>query len=297
MLGYAVRALLGVLALLGLVLAVLWWRAQPAPPHAFFERFRERPLVIAHADDTGAGLWPGNTMPFLEASAELGVDVLEMDVHATRDGVLVLMHDESVDRTTDGRGLVRELSLAELEALEVAHHWSQDGGASYPYRGHGLRVPTLEAVFERFPAYPMNIEMKQRAPAIAAPLCRLIRRFERQDAVLVASFHDDALDEFRARCPEVATSAGPGDIKRFVVADMLGLTALISPEYEAFQVPLSWSGGPLITAARVAAAHARGIEVQAWTINDPEVMASLLAMGIDGILSDRVDLLSALLAR
>ena len=286
---------LGVLA--GLILAALGaalLTARPAPGHAFLAR--PAPLVIAHADDTGQGLWPGNTMAFLEGAAGLGVDVLEMDAHMTRDGALVLMHDDTVDRTTQGKGRVRDLTLAEIQALEVGRGWTQDG-ETYPYRDQGLRVPTLEEVFRRFPAYPMLVEIKQPAPSMAAPLCRLIRAHGKQETVMVASFHDEAMAELRAACPEIATSASPAEIRRFFALEMVGLAGASSPDYLAFQVPTRHGSIALVTPETVAAAHGRGVHVHVWTINDPGVMQALLRMGVDGIMTDRPDILQAILGR
>lgn len=290
-------ALLGLAVVAAAAIGGLMLTARPVPAHAFFTRFERAPLVMAHADDTGDGLWPGNTMVFLEGAAGLDVDVLEMDVHMTRDGVLVLMHDETVDRTTSGTGRIRDLTLAELQSLEVAGNWTQDAGRTYPYRGKGLRVPTLEQVFQRFPGYPMNIEIKQPSPSLVAPLCRLIREHGKQDEVLVASFHDAAIDELRETCPQLATSAGPGDAKRFVAFRAMRLTGAISPAYHAFQLPVAYGDITVITPGLVAAAHERRVQVHAWTINDPEQMQHLIDMGVDGILTDRPDILLGLLGR
>jgi glycerophosphoryl diester phosphodiesterase len=290
------RVLLVLLGLAALGLGTTFLTARPAPTHPFFARFAHEPLVIAHAGDTGQGLWPGNTMTHLEGAAALGVDILEVDAHMTRDGVLVLMHDETVDRTTDGKGRIHDLTLDELQALEVAHHWTQDG-SSHPYRGQGLRVPTLEAAFERFPSYPMVIEIKQASPSMAEPLCRMIRAHGKQETVIVASFKGEAMAEFRAACPEVATSAAPDEIKRFVALDTAWLAGTVSPDYLAFQVPLTYHDITIVTPAFVAAARQRGVQVQVWTVNEPEVMQRLLDMDVHGILTDRPDILMRLVGR
>jgi glycerophosphoryl diester phosphodiesterase len=285
--------------LLGLTVAMLgtaFLTARPAPTHPFLSRFAHAPLVIAHADDTGNGLWPGNTMTYLEGAAALGVDILEVDAHMTRDGVLVLMHDDTVGRTTNGTGRIRDLTLAELQALEVAHHWTQDG-KTYPYRGQGLRVPTLEEAFRRFPSYPMLIEIKQASPSMAEPLCRMIRAHGKEETVMVASFKDEAMAEFRAACPAVATSAAPDEIKRFVALDKVWLEGTVSPDYLAFQVPITYHDIEVVTPAFVASARQRSVQVHVWTINEPEVMQRLLDMDVDGILTDRPDILMPLVGR
>lgn len=206
------RVLAVILAVVVLGVAGLMLTARPVAPHPYFANFSRYPLVIAHADDTGNGLWPGNTLAFLEGIAELGVDVLEMDVHMTRDGQIVLIHDDTVDRTTNGTGNVWDLTLAEIQTLEVGDNWTQDDGATYPYRGREERIPTLEAVLQKFPAYPMNIEIKQAEPPMAEPLCALIKKYNRQNLVIVASFSDAAMQSFRAACPEVATAPSRGEV-------------------------------------------------------------------------------------
>ncbi len=265
------------------------------PPHPYFAHFPPRPLVIAHADDTGNGLWPGSTMPFLHGSAELGVDVLELDVHMTRDGHIVVMHDETVDRTTNGTGKISEMTLQEIKALEVAGDWSNDGGQTYPYRGAGLRVPTLAEVFFLFPDNYMNIEIKQVQPPMARELCQLIHNFGMEQKVLVPSFSDDALAEFRAVCPEVATAAGSNEVRNFVMLNFAYMAELLPVAYEAFQVPESSSGIPVVTPSFLEAAHGRNLWVDVWTINDTEQMQRFIDMGVDGIMTDRPDRLLQLL--
>lgn len=286
-----------VLLILVLVVAVIYWPRRTIPQHPWFEQFDAYPLVIAHADDTGQGLWPGNTMPFLEGVAGIGVDVLEMDVHMSADGHIVLMHDDTVDRTTSGSGHVSEKTLAELKALEVGGNWSPDGGATTPYEGRGLQVPTVEEVFRRFPNYPMVIEIKQETPSIAGPFCALIRQYEMSEKVLVPSFSDQAIADFRAACPEVATAASSGEVRSFVVANFLLASNLLNPDYEAFQVPEESGGIPVVIPHFVKGAHDRSLQVHIWTINEEGDMRRFIEMGVDGIMTDRPDILLDILDR
>ncbi|MCI0555929.1 MAG: glycerophosphodiester phosphodiesterase, partial [Anaerolineae bacterium] len=170
-----------------------------------------RPLVIAHQG--GDGVWPGDTMYAFEKAIEIGVDVLEMDAHITKDGEIVLMHDETVDDTTDGTGLIENLTLAQLKELDAAYDWSNDDGKTFPYRGQGIRVPTLDEVFEKFPQMRYVIEIKLTENPIDKPLCDLIRQFNMQDKVVIASFHDEAMQNFRTTCPEIATSASRTEVR------------------------------------------------------------------------------------
>src|SRR5215208_3873072 len=117
-----------------------------APARKYYSDI-SRPLVIAHQG--GDGIWPGDTMYAFEKAVEIGADVLEMDAHITKDRQIVLMHDEEVDRTTDGTGLIEDLTLAELKELDAAYRWSNDDDKTFPYRGKGIQVPALEELFER----------------------------------------------------------------------------------------------------------------------------------------------------
>jgi glycerophosphoryl diester phosphodiesterase len=271
--------------------------AKPIPNHPVFNNFSPYPHVIGHADDTGSGLWPGNTMPFLEGSAEMGVDMLEMDINMTKDGRIILMHDTAVDRTTNGSGRIPDLTLAQIQALEVAVNWSQDDGQSYPYRGQGLAVPTLDEVFTRFPNYPMVIEIKQSDPSMVDPFCALIKEHRMEEHIIVASFNDDAIKAFRRLCPNVATAPGGDEVRNYVLLNFAFLSEILSPNYQAFQVPIESGGITVINERFIKAAHNRNLQVQVWTINDPAEMQRLINLNVDGIMTDRPDILLELLGR
>ena len=202
------RIFLIVLGVLGLGIVIAHVVASPAPDHVYFNQFRQDrySLVIAHA---GSELYPTDTLYALEQYAAMDVDVLEMDLHMTADGEIILIYDDTVDRTTNGSGDVREMSLAELQTLDAGWYWTKDE-QTYPFRDQGITIPTLREVFETFPDYAMIIEIKQESPSMAAPLCDLIREYEMQEKVLVPSFSDEAIQEFREVCPEVATAASRG---------------------------------------------------------------------------------------
>lgn len=286
-------SILGIAALLVLLLHLM---AKPAPQHAFFEQFDESqyPLVIAHA---GSQLYPTDTMYALSKYAEMGVDILEMDVNMSKDGEIVLIHDPTVDRTTNGSGDVREMTLDELKQLDAGYNWTNDDGLSYPFRGLGITVPTLKEVFEAFPGYPMIIEIKQEAPLMGAQLCALLREYDMQEKVIIPSFSDLAMAEFRQACPETATAASTNEVKDFVYRNFALLAGTISPEYHALQVPKSRDGIPIVTRVLLWAARNRNVQIHIWTINDPAEMQKFIEMGVDGIMTDRTDLLLELLGR
>ncbi|MBK7215768.1 MAG: glycerophosphodiester phosphodiesterase [Candidatus Promineofilum sp.] len=285
------RALLVIVVIVAAVLVAAALLTPPAPEFPFFES--DRPMVIAHQG--GEGLRPSNTLIAFENAVALGVDVLEMDVHSTSDSALVLIHDDTVDRTTDGTGRVNDFALAELQQLDAGEYWTADDGATTPYRGQGVRIPTLDEVLTAFPQMKFNIEIKQVEPSIASSLCEALRAHDLTDRALIASFHPTAMNEFRAACPEVATSMVEDEIRPFFILNTIFLGALYNPPGAAFQVP-EYSGSlHVLTPRFVRGAHGNNVAVHPWTIDDPADMARFLDMGVDGIITDRPDLMIELL--
>jgi glycerophosphoryl diester phosphodiesterase len=285
---------LGFVALLVVIYTVLALLAESVPDHPFFDH-HDGVLVMAHRG--GRGLWPENTFYAFERAVELGVDVLEMDVRSTKDGALVVMHDHTVDRTTDGTGPIQDFTLAELEELDAGYNWSDDDGQTFPFRGQGIAVPTVAEVLAAFPDVPMNIEIKQSQPPIAASLCQMIRDYGMTEWVLVASFDTNTIKEFRTACPEVATTAGEDEVRILFGLNLAFLGAIYSPPAEAVQVP-EYSGDlHVVTRRFVHTAHARNMEVHVWTVNDSDDMQRFLDLGVDGMITDHPDRLLALLGR
>jgi glycerophosphoryl diester phosphodiesterase len=290
-----VRVLLTLLIVLVVMIGLMALLADPAESKGPFADGPPRPWVIAHQG--GDGLWPGDTLFAFENADQLGVDVLEMDMHSTADGVLVLMHDATVDRTTDGSGRLNDMTLAQIKQLDAGYDWTDDGGQTYPFRGQGITVPTLEEVFDAFPDQYFNIEIKQAEPSIAEPFCQAIRDHGLVDQVFVASFSQEVVDEFRQVCPEVATSTGESDGIKLLVPSFVFLEAIHSPRAQVVQSPEEYFGMTVLRQRTVDAAHNRGLEMHAWTINETEDMERLLALGLDGIITDRPDRMLDLLGR
>ncbi|MDQ3803725.1 MAG: glycerophosphodiester phosphodiesterase [Acidobacteriota bacterium] len=265
----------------------------PAPEHAFFREGARRPLVIAHRG--GAGLWPENTLYAFGRAVEMGADVIETDARLTADGALVLFHDETVGRTTDGAGRVSELTLAELKRLDAGYRWSPDGGRTFPFRGRGLTIPTLGEAFARTGGVRFNIEPKHDSDALAGALCAALRGHGMVERVVVGSFSHAALEKFRRACPEVATSASPSEASSFLALYRAGLAGSYSPPMRALQVPEYAGGMQVLTREFVEAAHGRNLHVHAWTVNGVEDMRRLLDIGVDGVMTDYPDRLLNLL--
>jgi len=278
-----------------LVLATLLIFTPGVPSHPYYQG-AEHPLVIAHQG--GDGVWPGDTMYAFEKAVEIGANVLEMDAHITKDGHIVLMHDETVDDTTNGTGLIEEMTLDELKQLDAGYNWSDDGGQTFPYRGQGIQVPTLDELFQKFPQMRYVIEIKLTDNPIDKPLCDLIRRYNMQNKVLVASFHDEAMSDFRETCPEVATSASRGEVTKFVLLGKALLSRLVHPTYQSIQPPFDPKESmniPIMTKRFIREAHAKNVKVEPWTVNDPELMKQYIEWGVDGIITDRPDLMIEIL--
>ncbi len=284
-----------ILAILLIVLVSIRIASKPAVDHPYYTANLNYPLVIAHQG--GDGIWPGETMFAYQNAVDLGVDVLEMDIHITKDGILVLMHDETVDRTTDGSGEIESMTLDEIKKLDAGYNWTPDEGATFPFRGQGITVTTLEEVFTAFSDMRMTIEIKKTNASMAKPFCELIRKHNMEDKILVASFHDDRLKEFREECPEVATSSAKNETTVFVLLTKPFLGSFYSPKFFSLQVPEESGGITVMTPAFVKAAHERNLAVEPWTINDEETMKKLIAWGVDGIITDRPDILLKVLGR
>jgi len=251
----------------------------------FFQAAKRSPEVIAHRG--GGGEWPEETIYAFERALKTGVDVLEMDVHRTVDGELVLMHNPTVDETTDGSGEIKQLTLAEIKKLNAAAKW--------PHLNLNLKVPTLEEVFEAFPRMRMNIEIKQKEPSLVTPLCHLIHKYKMADQVLIACGWNSVLREFRIECPDVATSASVLEIAEFEALDEVFKFGY-RPDTDAIQ----WHSKfvvPVITAGFVKKARDLNLKVHAWTVNDENEMERTIRIGVDGIITDYPSLLLSVLQR
>ena len=234
------------------------------------------PLALAHRGFSAAE--PENSMAAFAAAVALGFRYVETDVHATRDGVAVAFHDETLDRVTDGAGRVAELGWSTVSRARIA--------GSEP-------VPRLDDLLGTWPDLRVNIDVK--SAAAVGPLVEAIERTRAHDRVCVASFSDARRRAVvRALSRPVTTSAGTGTTARFRLAAAArrpgAVTAALGP-VDGLQVPERFRRLAVVTGATVAAAHAAGRFVHVWTVNDAADMARLLDLGVDGIVSDRADVL------
>lgn len=236
--------------------------------------------IIGHRG--GAGAAPENTVPAIRHGVEAGAHSIEIDVRRTACGALVLVHDPTVDRTTDGRGLVANLRLEELRELDAGHRFTPDGGRSYPYRGRSVRIPTLDEGLEAAGALPVILEIKSDAAGVA--LVEWLERRGQSLPILVGGFSRSAVlpaaRRARWRC------AKSDELRRTVLWGKFGLRRGLPGDVTAAMVPVSWRGVRVLTRRFVRDVHRQGIGVYAWTVNRPDEMRRLFELGVDGLISD-----------
>lgn len=250
-----------------------------------------RPLFFAHRG--GSALAPENTLPAYENGLRYGADALELDIHYSRDGEIVVFHDDTLDRTTNGSGPLAALTFDELRRLDAGYHFTPDSGATHPWRGKGVTIPTLREVFERFPHTRVNIEMKVNDAEGERRLARLLMDNGWGDWALVGSFHTDALRRFRALCEgHIATSASAAETRNFLLGVLVRQTQRMRPTYDALQVPEIYRGIRVVSPTSIQLAHDLALDMHVWTVDDRETMERLLDWGVDGLMSDRPDILA-----
>jgi len=263
------------------------------PEHTFTET--DRLLAIAHRG--GAGLWPENTLFAFQNAVRIGADALEFDVHATSDGELVVIHDATVDRTTDGAGRVDEMTWDALRELDAGYRWTADGGASFPFRGMGLRVPTLEEVMNALPDTRMIIELKNVSDAARVRFSKAIAQCTYPERKVIASFQSETVKYIRDNNPGIATSSTAGEVLGFWVLNSLRLGFAFVAEGETMQVPPRFQDLTLVSNRFVSGAHRHNMDVYVWTINEEAEMRRHVDHGVDGIITDYPDRLLQVLDR
>ena len=247
---------------------------------------RTRPLAFAHRG--GAALRPENTLAAFDHGLSFGADGLELDVHLSRDGVVVVHHDDTLARTTNGRGPIAALSADDLARVD-AGHWFTPDTASYPYRGRGIGVPRFRTVLDRYPHALLIVELKTPDAALARKTVDAIRDADAIRRVVLGSFYWRALDAARRYEPRIPTGAAREETRwalyRSRIRWPLGRTS-----YREFQVPVKSGATVIVTPRFIAHAHRAGLPVRVWTVNDAAEMEQLLRWGADSVISDRPDI-------
>lgn len=238
--------------------------------------------IIAHRGASGAA--PENTIPAFRLAVQQGADALELDVRLTADGTPVVLHDADIDRTTDGGGALRRLSLPELRQVDAGARFSFDGGRTFPFRGEGTRIPGLAEVLRAFPETPILLEIKE-VPAQDA-VRQVVVEERAVERCVLASEHHAALTLFRE--PPFAVAASSTEIGELYRA-VLFRGALATVPYRTLSVPLRHRGLRVPTRRFVSAARRLGCPVHVWTINEPAVALRLWSVGVCGIVTNFPD--------
>jgi glycerophosphoryl diester phosphodiesterase len=244
------------------------------------------PLVYAHRG--GAALRPENTLAAFDHGLALGADGLELDVHLSSDSVVVVHHDSTLERTTNGRGPLAARTAAELASLDAGYRFAGLEGTGFPYRGLGIGIPTLAAVLERYPGIPLIIELKGRNAELARRTIEVLRQACAVDRVALGSFSGRVLREARRTEPAISTGASREETRWALYRSWVGLR-LRRTAYREFQVPERSGRTTIVTPYFIEHAHRAGVAVKVWTVDERADIDRLLDWGVDGIISDRPD--------
>jgi glycerophosphoryl diester phosphodiesterase len=257
--------------------------------------------VLAYAHRGGAFEAPASTLYAIERAVALGVTGIELDVHASADGIVVVSHDATVDASTNGSGAIASMTSGDLAELDHGYWFVEGRGDDHetdldrPFRGRGpadrrFAIATLDEALEATRGTAVNLDIKQGAPDVpdyVATVAGAIARHGVGDDVIVTSFDDQRTARFSALAPDVATSPGVGGLATFVQAVRAGEPPPpLVGNHVALQVPATIGGAPLVDERFVTAAHRAGLAVHVWTINDVPEMQTLVELGVDGIMSD-----------
>lgn len=239
-----------------------------------------RPRLFGHRGASGE--IPENTIEAFEAALRAGADRLELDVHLSADGEVMVFHDHDLERTTNARGPIAARSREEIQNLDAGYHFESPHGDK-PFRGKGLRVPTFAEVLAQFPETPLNVEIKENDPKLVQAVSDLFDRYGAKERVLLAAESHSLMKKIRAMIPGAITGMSLEEVLEFMGS---GGNPGYAPQGFALQVPTEISGLPIITRHFVDIAHALGVEVHAWVINEEAEMQSLVQLGVDGIMTD-----------
>lgn len=236
------------------------------------------------------GLAPENTLVSFRRALQDGARFVELDVRGSKEGEVVIIHDATLGRTTNGRGQVKHRGLKELKELDAGYWFTTDHGASYPYRGQRVTIPTLDELFSNLPQIRAIIEIKQVRPSIVQEVIDTVCQAGKEDQVLLATEDDQIMREIRRNLQgkdlPIATGFSYGDVAAFMGWLAQGKEGDYSPPGQAFQIPCEYRGMTLVSEETVNSAHQLGVEMFVWTVNETKEMARLVKLGVDGIITD-----------
>ena len=247
------------------------------------------PRVVAHRGDSHN--YPENTLPAFLSAVKMGIDVVETDVHLTKDGEIVIWHDPTLERNTDGKGVIEEHTLQELRQYDAGYTFTKDGGKTFPFRGQGIHISALSEVLEECPEQRFNIDLKTDDTKIVDAYLSVIRNAHAESRVCTASFHLANLKGVRSKAPELLTSITTMEVIPLLLKSKLGILPKRFERKTIFQVPVKQYGITVIDSKFVRNMHERDAVVMVWTINEESEMRRLFSLGVDTIMTDNPALL------
>jgi glycerophosphoryl diester phosphodiesterase len=255
-------------------------------PSSVLSRLTSLSTVVAIAHRGGSKLRPENTVAAFEHAVRLGVDALECDVHLSRDGEVVVIHDQTLDRTTSSHGDVAAWRAHDLLHVDAGYHFGADLG--FPYRGQGVGVPRLEDLLRRWPDMPFIVEIKGDSPATATRVLDVLRDTNADERAIVGGFSMAVLNEVRRARPTLLTSASSAEVQ----SALRRAYFFVRPRrtgFDLFQAPVRLRGKKILSRQFVRAARRAGVPVQAWIVDEEDEMRRLIDWGVTGLISDRPD--------
>ena len=242
------------------------------------------PRIVAHRGDSAN--YPENTLPAFLSGVRMGIDVIETDVHITRDGEIVIWHDPTLERNTDGEGALEIHTLKELKRLDAGYTFTNDGGKTYPFRGKGIQLCTLSEALEACPDERFNIDLKSQEEDIVERYIDVIRKHNAENRVCTASFHLNNLKKLRRLAPDLLTSVSTLEVAPLVLKTKMHMLPAAFDRKIIFQVPVRQYGITIINKRFIDEMHRRDAVVMVWTINEEEEMERLYKLGVDTIMTD-----------
>lgn len=249
---------------------------------------QERPFVFGHRG--AAGLAPENTLPAFDRGVAEGVDGIELDVHLSADGIPVVIHDSTLERTTDASGPVTSLTADALARIDAGYRFQPD--RQFPFRGQGIGVPTLREVLARHPDTRVIIEMKMDIAELGEAVAGDVRRASAAERVCVAGYGSRSAAAARRALPEMAFSACQDEVK-LALYRTWAFWPVRDTQYGGYQVPETVGRLRVASPRFVRYAHAAGLRVHIWTVDEAAVAARLLSWGVDGLITNRPDVIVA----
>jgi len=252
--------------------------------------FSKKVRIFAHRGDSL--YFPENTLAAFKSAAEIGVDCIETDVHLSRDGVCVIWHDDTLENITGEKTRVCEKTFPELQSIDAGRIFSSDGGHTFPFRGKGIHMATLEEVLNALPDMRFNIDLKDRSKKLVKEFVRIVSVCKAEERVLGASFHFENLNLLRRYMPDLPTSFSEPEALKIVLLEKTGLISFKGKfTAAAFQAPEYMGPIKIVTRHMIRILHKKNIKIQVWTVNQKDDMYRLISMGIDGIFTDNPRLL------